>query len=234
MNRLTVVFIFLGVGLALLIINDSSGRTLGMRNDNFADLVYYLPIAAVLSAGVLAGRHGGIGETARMLAIWLVIIMGLMVGYMYRNDFASVGNRLMAGLMPGSAVVTTASDGSSEVILQKGMGNHFQVRMEVNGRTIPMMVDTGASAVVLTWEDAHSLGLDPENLSFTVSVSTANGRAMAAPVRLDQMAIGPIVRRDVRAMVASEGRLDESLLGMTFLSTLSSMQIQTDELRLRD
>ncbi|MEB2843868.1 TIGR02281 family clan AA aspartic protease [Rhizobiales bacterium RZME27] len=234
MNGLTVVLLILGAGLALLIFNDSSGHTMGMDNDDFARIVYLLPIAAVLSAGVLAGRHGGLGETARMIAIWLVIIMGLMVGYLYRNDFASVGNRLMAGLMPGSAVVTTASDGSSEIILHRAMGGHFQARMEVNGRTVPMLVDTGASSVVLSWDDAQTLGLDPENLSFTVTVSTANGRAMAAPVRLDQMAIGPIVRRDVRAMVASEGRLDESLLGMTFLSTLSSMQIQTDELRLRD
>ncbi|MDP9840557.1 aspartyl protease family protein [Neorhizobium huautlense] len=234
MNGLTVVLIILGAGLALLIFNDSSGHTMGMENDDFARMVYLLPIAAVLSAGVLAGRHGGLGETARMIAIWLVIIMGLMVGYLYRNDFASVGNRFMAGLMPGSAVVTTASDGSSEVILHRAMGGHFQARMEVNGRTVPMLVDTGASSVVLSWDDARTLGLDPENLSFTVSVSTANGRAMAAPVRLDQMTIGPIVRRDVRAMVASEGRLDESLLGMTFLSTLSSLQIQTDEMRLKD
>jgi aspartyl protease family protein len=57
---------------------------------------------------------------------------------------------------------------------------------------------------------------------------------MAAPVRLDEMAIGPIVRRDVRALVTEEGKLDESLLGMTFLSTLDYLQMRTDELRLRD
>lgn len=234
MNRLTVVLLILGAGLALLIFNDRTGRTFGMANDDFASLVYLLPIAAVLSAGVLAGRHGGLGNTARMLAIWLVIILGLVAGYLYRGDFASVGNRMMAGLMPGSAVVTTAPDGSSEVILHKAMGGHFQARMDINGKTVPMLVDTGASSVVLSWEDAQTLGLDPQNLSYTVTVMTANGRAQAAPVRLEQIAIGPIVRRNIRAMVASEGRLNESLLGMTFLSTLSSLQIQTDELRLRD
>jgi aspartyl protease family protein len=65
-------------------------------------------------------------------------------------------------------------------------------------------------------------------------VMTANGRAMAAPVRLEEISIGPISRRNVRAMVAEDGRLAESLLGMSFLSTLSSLQMQTDELRLRD
>ncbi|MOA67884.1 hypothetical protein D3C78_1952410 [compost metagenome] len=63
---------------------------------------------------------------------------------------------------------------------------------------------------------------------------TANGPAMAAHVRLDEIAIGPISRRNVRAMVARDGMLDESLLGMSFLSTLSSLNMQTDELRLRD
>jgi aspartyl protease family protein len=97
-----------------------------------------------------------------------------------------------------------------------------------------MLVDTGASSVVLSYDDARAIGLDPKDLNYTVSVMTANGRAMAAPVRLDEISIGPIVRRNIRAMVAEEDRLNESLLGMTFLSTLGSLQMQTDELRLRD
>jgi len=99
---------------------------------------------------------------------------------------------------------------------------------------VSMLVDTGASAVVLSFEDAERIGLEPQRLAYTVTVSTANGRATAAPVRLDEIAIGPVLRRNVRAMVTEEGRLDQSLLGMTFLSTLGSFQMQGEELRLRD
>jgi len=63
---------------------------------------------------------------------------------------------------------------------------------------------------------------------------TANGRTSVAPVRLSEIAIGPIVRRNVSALVAQDGQLEQSLLGMTFLSTLGSLQMQTDKLTLRN
>ena len=234
MKALTLILLCLGVGLALLIFNNDSGRTLGMDNDDFGRLIYLVPIAALLSAGVLQGRRGPLGQVVRQFAIWLVIILGLVAAYLYRDDARSFGARMTAGLLPGTAVVVTTSDGSNEVIIHKTRGGHFQTNVAVDGKVLPMLVDTGASSVVLSFEDARAIGLDPKSLNYTVSVMTANGQAMAAPVRLTEMAIGPIVRRDVRAMVAEEGKLDESLLGMTFLSTLDYMQMRTDELRLRD
>jgi aspartyl protease family protein len=234
MKALTLVLLCLGVGLALLIFNNDSGRTLGLDNDDFGRLIYLIPIAALLSAGILQGRRGALGQVVRQFAIWLVIILGLVAAYLYRDDARSFGARMTAGLLPGTAVVVTTSDGSNEVIIHKTRGGHFQTNVAVDGKVLPMLVDTGASSVVLSFEDARAIGLDPKSLNYTVSVMTANGQAMAAPVRLTEMAIGPIVRRDVRAMVAEEGKLDESLLGMTFLSTLDYLQMRTDELRLRD
>lgn len=234
MKALTLVLLCLGVGLALLIFNNDSGRTLGLDNDDFGRLIYLIPIAALLSAGILQGRRGALGQVVRQFAIWLVIILGLVAAYLYRDDARSFGARMTAGLLPGTAVVVTTSDGSNEVIIHKTRGGHFQTNVAVDGKVLPMLVDTGASSVVLSFEDARAIGLDPKSLNYTVSVMTANGQAMAAPVRLTEMAIGPIVRRDIRAMVAEEGKLDESLLGMTFLSTLDYLQMRTDELRLRD
>lgn len=234
MNRLTFVLALLGIGLALLIFNDADGRTLGMDNDQFSKLIYLLPIAALLSAGILTGRRGSLSAAARQMLIWVVIILGLVAAYLYRDDFQRFGDRLLAGLMPGRAVVVTTSEGTQEIILHKSMSGHFEANVTVNGKPVHMLVDTGASSVVLSSSDAQAIGLNPENLSFTVSIMTANGRSNAAAVRLSELAIGPIVRRDIPALVASEGRLDQSLLGMSFLSTLGSLQMQTDELRLRD
>jgi aspartyl protease family protein len=234
MNALTGLLLFLGLGLALLIFNHDSGRTFGTANEDFGQALYLLPIAGLLSVGILQGRRGQFGQVLRQIAIWLVIILALVVAYLYRDDARSVGARLTAGLLPGTAVVVTGSDGRSEVIVHKTRGGHFQTNVTVDGKVVAMLVDTGASSVVLSYDDARAIGLDPKDLNYTVSVMTANGRAMAAPVRLDEISIGPILRRNIRAMVAEEGRLDESLLGMTFLSTLGSLQMQTDELRLRD
>ncbi|MBP2445473.1 TIGR02281 family clan AA aspartic protease [Rhizobium leguminosarum] len=233
MIRLTVFLAVIGIGLAALIVNNDSSRNLGLQSDDFGRVIYLLPIALMLSAGIWASRRS-IGETMRQMMIWLVIILALVTVYLYRQDALGVGNRLLAGLVPGHAVVVTTSEGGQEIILHKLLNGHFEADVAVNGQTIQMLVDTGASMVALSHEDAERIGIDLSRLSYSMTVMTANGRGRAAPVRLDQVAIGPIVRDNVAASVAEDGRLDQSLLGMSFLETLGSLQMQTDELRMRD
>ncbi len=231
---LTILLTILAAGLAFLIFNHDAGQTFGLANDDFGHLVQLSALAVLLASGVLAGRRGRAGEVLRNIAVWLLIALVLVAGYLYRNDLHQFAARITAGLIPGSPVVMTTSEGGDEVVIYRGRGGHFQAQVSVDGKTVPMLVDTGASAVVLSYDDAARLGLDPQNLDYTVRVQTANGEALAAPVRLDAVAIGPIERRDIRALVAADGRLDESLLGMSFLSTLGSLQMQTDQLKLRD
>lgn len=232
--RFYLLLAILGAGLALLVLNHEGGRTLGMDNDDFGRLVQLSAIAALIGSGLLVAGRRGLGETARQAALWLVIILALAAGYLYRADLQDFAGRMTAGLLPGRATVTSGADGSSILVVHKGLGGHFQADAAIDGTVLRMLVDTGASAVVLSQEDAARVGIDLSGLTYSISVSTANGRARAAPVRLGEVAIGPIVRRNVRAMVAEEGRLDQSLLGMSFLETLGAIEITRDELRLRD
>lgn len=234
MNRYTIAFLILAAGLALLIVNHGAGETLGFENDDFARLVSLLPFATLIGAGILIGRRQALGKVVRDLAAWAVIILGLIVVWLYRGDLLALGDRVLAALTPGQPVVSRSVDGQTEVILHKSMNGHFQADVEINGQMVSMLVDTGASTVSLSWEDARQVGLNPENLNYSATVRTANGLANAAPVRLAQISLGPISRRNVPALVATEGRLEQSLLGMSFLSTLSTMRMQNDELRLRD
>ena len=234
MSGLTFVLLVLGAGLALLVFNHDSGQTFGMANEDFGQMIYLLPIAGLLSVGLLSGRRGNMSQILSYIAVWLVIILALVAAYLYRHDLQGVAARLSAGLMPGSAEEVAPTSGSNEVIIHRGMSGHYQAPVDVNGQSTSMLVDTGASTVVLSFDDARRIGLEPQNLAYTISVQTANGRAVAAPVRIEEISIGPIVRRNVRAMVTEDGRLEQSLLGMSFLSTLSSLQIQTDQLRLTD
>ena len=96
-----------------------------------------------------------------------------------------------------------------------------------------MVLDTGASSVVLTQEAAKAAGLPLEVLSYTVNVETANGRARAAPVTLDRVAVGGIVERAVPALIAQPGQLRTNLLGMSFLNRLESWEVRGDRLVLR-
>jgi aspartyl protease family protein len=223
----------LAVGLAALVINHDAGRTFGMVNDEFAQLVYLGTIGAVLMATMLAGRQR-MADLVRHGLIWTVIILALATGYLYRFDLQEVGHRLSAGLVPGRAVTRPIEGGGDEVVIRKAMNGHFQVRAMVNGGEVDFLVDTGATSIALGFEDAMAIGIDPDALQFTQPVMTANGMAQAAPVRIDRIAIGGIERSNVRATVSEPGRLERSLLGMSFLGNLSSFEMRGDELILRD
>ena len=141
---------------------------------------------------------------------------------------------MVGELVPGSAMtVEESSGGATEVRIRKRLDGHFTASVKVNGGTVSMIVDTGASTIVLRPADARKAGIDPKSLTYRVPVLTANGRAMAARVRLDSVAIGPLDRKNVDALVAQPGALTQSLLGMSFLSRLRSYEFSGDFLRLR-
>ncbi|MGH6760159.1 MAG: TIGR02281 family clan AA aspartic protease [Phyllobacterium sp.] len=234
MGRLFWIIIALIGGVILLLIaNDGSGTTLGMTNDAFAEAAYYSIWGLVLGA-VILGSGIPLGDFVRNLAIWVMIILALVAGYQYRFELQEAANRITAGLIPGSPISSRNNEGRVTVALEKSRSGHFEVSGRVNGASVNFMIDTGASSVVLSASDARKAGLDPEKLSYTAPVYTANGTAQAALVRLDQLKIGDIERHGVRAMVVQEGLLTGSLLGMNFLETLSSFSVAGDQLILTD
>ncbi|GLQ37752.1 aspartic protease [Rhizobium albus] len=236
MRRNPVIFYvamaILATGLGLLLWNHNAGQTLGLENDQFGNLVTGVALLTVLSSAFLI--RGRFGQVLKAAVIWAVIILAFSALYVFRYDIQSLGTRLQAGLMPGTAAVRQLDDGTREVVIQKAMGGQFATEISVNGEPVGVMVDTGASLIALAYDDAERLGLEPENLSYSQPVSTANGQALAAIVTLDEVAIGPIVRSDVRALVSEDGALSQSLLGMNFIGELSSFEMRRDELILRD
>jgi aspartyl protease family protein len=119
------------------------------------------------------------------------------------------------------------------VRVRRRIDGHFVVRATVNGQAMTLLVDTGASTVVLKPADAQRAGIDTGDLNYTVAVHTANGTTYAAPVHLRAIAIGPLVVRDVNALVAPPGSLKENLLGISFLRRLRSYEFSKDFLTLR-
>jgi aspartyl protease family protein len=111
------------------------------------------------------------------------------------------------------------SDSRSVVVPRNAQG-HFEVEARIDSRRLTFMIDTGASMIALTAEDAASLGIHPAVSAFTALVRTANGTVAAAPVQLDRVEIDDVVVHDVAALVLPEGALSQNLLGMTFLSRL--------------
>lgn len=227
--------IFIGVallvaaGLALMISADA-GSMIGLSQQQTAQLVP-LVIILIVIAGGLFSRRRRFSELFGGLLLWVGIFGIAIVGYTLRDDIQGLASRVFGELSPGIAVVDS---NAGTATFRRGMGGHFQVKADINGAQIPLIFDTGASAVVLTAADARKAGIDTGRLRYTVSVSTANGMGKAASVRLDNMNVGGIERRGVRAFVAEEDALDTSLLGMTFLETLKRYAVSANSLELVD
>lgn len=113
-------------------------------------------------------------------------------------------------------------------------GGHFFATASINGASVNVLVDTGATAVALSYEDARHVGLRPGTLDFNVPVATANGVTKAARVKIDRIAIDGVKVEDVDGMVLPEGALQGTLLGMSFLGRLNSFRIEDGILYLKD
>lgn len=125
----------------------------------------------------------------------------------------------------------TVSTGRA-VQIARGQGGEFALQARINGVSAPMVIDTGATSVVLTWETAKAAGLPLELLVFNVDVETAGGHTKAARLTLDRLAIGKLVERSVPALVVPRGQMKTNLLGMSFLDRLESWEVRADRLML--
>lgn len=117
--------------------------------------------------------------------------------------------------------------------LERDDDGHWRAESRVNGRKVEMLVDTGATMVALTQDDARAAGLDVRRLRYDARVRTASGTVRAAPVTLERIQIGAVRVRDVEALVIERG-LSVSLLGMSFLNRLEQFQVRGQMLRLQD
>jgi len=116
------------------------------------------------------------------------------------------------------------------VQISRGQGGEFTLRAKVNGVTAPMVVDTGATLVVLTQETARAAGVPLELLDYSVDLETAGGHTKAARLTLDRLAIGNLVERSVPALIVPHGQMKTNLLGMSFLDRLERWEVRPDRL----
>jgi aspartyl protease family protein len=140
--------------------------------------------------------------------------------------------------------IARASDTVSELIrkraalparavqVPRGQAGEFALHAKINGVKAPMVIDTGATSVVLTWETAKAAGLPLELLEYDVNVETAGGHTKAARLTLDRLAVGKLVERSVPALVVPRGQMKVNLLGMSFLDRLESWEVRPDRLML--
>jgi aspartyl protease family protein len=155
-------------------------------------------------------------------------VLALAVGFADRLPVPA----FKAGAGTGTESAQSYVSDYDEEVIPRSADGHYWLEAEVNGGTVRFLVDTGASHVVLTPEDAQAAGIYPAHSDFTAVYQTANGPAAAAPVILDRVEVGGIEVRGVPAAV-NGAPMRQSLLGMSFLQRLSSFEVAGDRLILR-
>ncbi|WP_237481157.1 retropepsin-like aspartic protease family protein [Lichenibacterium dinghuense] len=135
----------------------------------------------------------------------------------------------LAQLAQAAPAVAAASPFGEEWIGADRLGQ-FQTTVEIDGQRLPVLVDTGATFVCLSAEDADRVGVHPAPSDYRYAVNTANGSARVAKVQLASVRLGGIELRDVAALVSGRGQLGQTLLGMSFLSRLSTVRIDRGRL----
>lgn len=245
MIRVLVLLVALGA-LAVYLLGDPETMPylLQRLEDGFASangqelaaLAGTLALLVIVLPAVFGGYKGRMGGAIRDLMSWTAIGLMLVAGYSYRDELGRIAFRIAGELSPpGSTLgVEQRQAGERAVRIRRRGDGHFVARVSVNGASVAMLVDTGASTVVLRQTDARSLGVDTRRLRYTVPVQTANGLAYAAHARLREVSIGSILLHNVDALVAQPGALKESLLGMSFLSRLRSYEFAGDFVTFRN
>ncbi|WP_442042241.1 retropepsin-like aspartic protease family protein [Microvirga sp. 2MCAF35] len=223
-----------GAGLLLLL----AALLMGLFVDNTIAELSAMEASGVVALGGLSllmaasiveafSRHWTYG--VQSIAIAGGILVALLVTYASRGELQAVIDRAIGDIAVGRTVVTP----EGEVVAARRTDGSFMVQGAVNGHETRFIFDTGASTVVLRAENATALGFKIDNLDYSIPVATANGSALAAPVVIDRLTVGPITERKVRALIAREGVLHANLLGMTFLERLGSYEVRGNRLILR-
>ena len=223
------------VAAVALVASHDAGSVAGVPNDVFAGVAAGLAIIVFLSGAVVSSYRGRILHAIKHLVGWTVTLFVLVALYAYRGELAVVADRVIGELSPrGTQINVTAASGIGHAVrIKRGWSGHFVATAKIGDKPVEMIVDTGASTVVLKHEDARRLGINMHGLRYTVPVQTANGSSYAARVQLTGVSVGSVGVRSVEALIAKPGSLHQSLLGMSFLSRLRSYEFSGDYLELR-
>lgn len=230
MSRRLIWLLVLGVGLSLTVLiatTDQDPIAKLLRHD-LGGVALKIALAVCVAGLFFAVFREKLSQALEATMFWAVVGVLLVVGYSYRFELREAADRVIAELMPGHV-----AQHGRDVEVVRGRGGDFSIGAHVNGVKIPMVLDTGATSVVLTQEAARAAGLPIEVLNYSVNIDTANGRTRAAAVTLDRVAVGSLIERSVPALVVQHGQLKNNLLGMSFLNRLESWEVRGGRLKMR-
>jgi len=196
-----------------------------LNKSDLQNAVYLGLILMVMLAGLFSRSDVSFRKIFKYLAIWSVIGFISVALYAYRHEFTDFKNRILGEINPSSAQITK----SGELIISLSRDGHFYLDVMVNGVPMRFMIDTGASDIVLSLEEARRIGINPKKLIFNRPYQTANGMSFGANITLDEIEVGNTKFNNVSASV-NNADMGTSLLGMSFLRRFKKYEFYRDRL----
>ncbi len=189
-----------------------------MENIDTDSLVYLVVLLGLVGFWFFATGAGGVLRGLQQAAAWLLIFLLVIAGYGIWQE-----------ARPTLPTHQVRVEDTGQIVANRARDGHYHLTLDVNGVPTDFLVDTGATDIVLTRADAAKAGLDVDALRFTGRANTANGQVRTAPVRLEQLSLGPVTDHDVYAVV-NDGEMRQSLLGMGYLQKWGRIEITGGEL----
>ncbi|WP_039019151.1 retropepsin-like aspartic protease family protein [Halocynthiibacter namhaensis] len=190
-----------------------------MSGDNIARLVYLGMLILAIGGWYVAQNRVSRGKNAQYAAIWGLIFVGAI---------AAVG--LWEDVRRDTILKQSITDNGS-IEIPRHRDGHFYARLFLDGVAVDFTIDTGATEVVLTREDARRIGLNPDELAYLGQAYTANGPVRTAATRVSEVRFEGLTDRDLQVWV-NDGPMPGSLLGMRYLNRFSKIEIAQGMMRL--
>lgn len=184
-----------------------------MPQDFIMEVIYLIVLLAMVVFWFITQNTQKLGETLRAALAWVIIFVGLAAAYGLWQKQNLLSN----------TVQVVSSDG--DLRIARGVDGHFHARLMVNGVRVETLIDTGATHFVLAQSDAKRAGIDLNSVIYTGIAETANGAVRLGNVTLDRVEFGPYQMQNAPAVI-TDGALQKSLLGMSFLNQFGTIRIE--------
>lgn len=183
-----------------------------MHSWEFGQLIYLVLLLAAVGSWFFVQRRDRLPKLMQQSLVWAFLFIAVIAAYGMWDDIRRT-------VLPQQSVHS-----SGQIELPRAPDGHYYLTALINGAPVRFVVDTGATGIVMSLNDARKVGIPEETLIFAGEAMTANGPVKTAPVSLKEFQVGPYADRNVRAWV-NGGKMDSSLLGMSYLQRYSKIEM---------